>query len=663
MAAAWVLYFSNDSLGKGKKIGLASLRFLSISLIGFLLLSPFFKSIERITEKPILVYIQDESSSMVSTKDSDNVKSFLNTELPEKLKLLEDKYQIKSIYFDRDINNEPQSFKGLESNLSLAIKEARQRFYNQNVGAAILLSDGIYNRGINPVYESGESSFPIFTVGVGDSALQKDMFIQGIVHNEISYLNNSFPVEVKIRARDLAGEVSKLMIKDQRGRLVFQKNIKISQSNDFQNIELFISPDSIGLQSFNISLVPIETEVETRNNYRSFSIEVVDNRKKILILASSPHPDIAAIHSALKNFEKYELEVVLEKEYDLNQKAPDLYILHSPSASILNKLYKNKTPYWIFFGNGTSPPAFSKLTSIGNRAQGFETVQSYSNSSFNLFNLDEDWADFSKKLPPIQSPFGKVTSKNKLEPLFFKKIKRIESGEPLWFFMDKDERRSSVFFGQGIWKWRIYNYRQNSNFILFDDLVASTVQYLTSKSEDERFKVDMDNVFNINSSISVNARLYNQSLELTNAPEVELEIKSADGQNYNFTIGKTAYAYKSNLGKLPKGDYRYTASTKLSDEDFVRKGSFSIKQSDLEQLDLVARPNVLRKLSLETGGKFYLPNEMDKLIAELNSNNSAKAIQREETNISSVLNKKWIFFTLLILLGLEWGLRKFFGKY
>lgn len=663
LAAGWILYFSNKSLSTAKKIALASLRFFTFFILSTLLLSPFFNSKERITEKPILIFIQDESSSLVSNQDSVEVQDFLKNGIPEKLKLLNDKYQVKSIYFDKDVSSESNSSKGSESNISTAVKEAKQRFYNQNVGAAILLSDGIFNRGINPVYESQGASFPIFTLGLGDTSLRKDLLIQGLVHNEISYLNNSFPVEVKIRARDLKGKETFLRIKDDRGNQVFQKSIKIEQTNEFLNIELFINPDSIGLQNYYLSLIPIEEEVEKRNNYRSFSIEVVDNRKKVLILGSSPHPDIAALNSALKNYEKYEVEVDLERNYLLDQKPPDLYILHSPSASVLNKMAKQNTPYWIIYGDATGQTAFDKLTGIRMGERSFENVLSYSNSAFNLFNLNEDWSEFSKKLPPLQSPFGKTVIKKSIEPLFYKKIKRIESGEPLWFFSNEGNRRSSIIFGQGIWNWRIYNYRQHSNFILFDELVASTVQYLTSKTEDERFRVDIEPIYSINSTISINARLYNQSLELTNEPEVELEIKSKKGQTYSFALGKTGYGYKSNIGKLPKGDYNWQANTNLGDDEFKRKGAFSVKKSDLEQIDLVARHDVLRQISKETGGSFYKQKDLDSLIEGLNQSNSAKAIQREETNISSLLNKKWIFFTLLILLSLEWGFRKFYGKY
>ena len=191
--------------------------------------------------------------------------------------------------------------------------------------------------------------------------------------------------------------------------------------------------------------------------------------------------------------------------------------------------------------------------------------------------MDEEWATFSKKLPPIQSPFGKIRVNSPLDALFYKRIKRIESGEPLWFFSKDADKRTCIFLGEGIWNWRMYDFRQNSNFLLFDNLIASTVQYLTSKSEDERFRVDLDKKYNVNSQISIDARLYNESLELSNQAEVNIEIQSSEGQNYNYTLGKTALAYKSNIGKLAQGDYNWKAFAKLGEEEFS-KAPFQAQQ-------------------------------------------------------------------------------------
>lgn len=664
IAAVWVLYYTDKSFSKAKKWTLALLRFFLLTLIGFLLLSPLLKVSERVAEKPLLIWLTDQSSSMISNADSLEVKRILAEEIGINQKELVEKYNLRKLNFSRNVfADERDALSGTETNISKAIQEAQQRFYNENVAAAVLLSDGIFNRGSNPVYEIENSPFPYYVIGFGDTNVRKDLFIENLVHNEITYLNNSFPLEINIRARQLNSEQSRVRVLDENNRVVFNNEFSIESDNYYQKFEIFLNPDSVGVRKYRVFVEAVEGEIQKNNNYRSFTIEVVDNRKKVLVLGSSPHPDMAAISSAISSFEKYELTTALEQDYNFEDTDVDLYILHQPGQSVLQQMQSSSKPFWIIYGQSVNPSSFNQLSGIrlGNRA--FENIQTYSNSSFNLFSLNEDLSDFVLKLPPLQSPFGKVNISRTFQPLLLKRIRRVESGEYLWFFGNKDNRRSAYTMGTGIWQWRMFNYRMESNFELFDELIAQSVQYLTTKPEDQRFIVESENEYDKNTDVVFNARLYNLSLELNNEPDVELKIRSEEGDEYDFTFGRSSYAYRLNAGSLGAGNYSWTAKTSLGDENFERSGAFRVISSELEQTDLLARHDLLRQISQSSEGKFYKSDQLNLLTADLLNNDSAKSIQRLETNISSLLNKKWIFFILLLLLASEWGLRRYFGKY
>src|SRR5207244_30183 len=72
-AYAFVLYGNDTSLNEVhpwlKKM-MAVLRFLLVSLLAFLLLSPLIKNISYEKEKPIVIIAQDNSESIVVNKDS-----------------------------------------------------------------------------------------------------------------------------------------------------------------------------------------------------------------------------------------------------------------------------------------------------------------------------------------------------------------------------------------------------------------------------------------------------------------------------------------------------------------------------------------------------------------------------------------------------------------
>jgi hypothetical protein len=78
--------------------------------------------------------------------------------------------------------------------------------------------------------------------------------------------------------------------------------------------------------------------------------------------------------------------------------------------------------------------------------------------------------------------------------------------------------------------------------------------------------------------------------------------------------------------------------------------------------NLTADFDLLRRLSANTGGKFYPASNFDALRAELQQHEATSVIHTEET-YASMINLKWVFWLLLFLATLEWGLRKFYGSY
>ena len=81
-----------------------------------------------------------------------------------------------------------------------------------------------------------------------------------------------------------------------------------------------------------------------QNNNQSFVIDVIDNREKVLILANTPHPDIAAIEQSISSTQTYEVEVALLNDFTKPLKPYSLIILHQITSlpqSIKNQIKTN----------------------------------------------------------------------------------------------------------------------------------------------------------------------------------------------------------------------------------------------------------------------------------------------------------------------------------
>ena len=134
---------------------LAAFRFLSVAAIAFFLLGPLLKSIEKTEEKPVIVFAQDNSESIVLNKDSSFIKNEYLSGFNQLLDEFSDDYDIVKYSFGETIERDGAiNFSDKQTDISLLMDEIYNRFSNRNLGAVLLSSDGIYNRGANPIYQS-----------------------------------------------------------------------------------------------------------------------------------------------------------------------------------------------------------------------------------------------------------------------------------------------------------------------------------------------------------------------------------------------------------------------------------------------------------------------------------------------------------------------------
>ncbi|MGZ4034571.1 MAG: hypothetical protein ACXVP4_06870, partial [Bacteroidia bacterium] len=139
---------------------MAVFRFLVVTILALLLLSPLLKTINRTVEKPVIIIAQDNSESIAVGKDS----AFYHTEYKQKLQnlinKLGDKYEVRSYTFADKIKElgttDSLKFNEKQTDISAFFDEVETRYSNRNVGAVIIATDGLYNKGANPVYSTNK---------------------------------------------------------------------------------------------------------------------------------------------------------------------------------------------------------------------------------------------------------------------------------------------------------------------------------------------------------------------------------------------------------------------------------------------------------------------------------------------------------------------------
>ncbi len=654
-----------------KKI-LFVLRFLSTSLIAFLLLSPLLKTKFTKEIKPTIVFLQDNSYSMKYAFKNMNVSNY-QKKIDALLGKLQDKYHVETHFFDEKISPyKTINYAGKETNIEHAIDQAYALYEHQNIAGIVLATDGIYNVGSNPIYHPLAINKPIFTIGLGDTTIQKDAAINNLLYPEFVYLGDNFNIQIEINANKLNGQNTVLEVLDNNNKIVLQQTININDENFVYNTNVTANANKSGILTYKVRLKLITGEIIKENNFDNAYIEVIDGRQKILLLYDVPHPDVKAFKNTIEQQKNYQIEVQQIDNFKQNFEAFDLVILHgipsnqsNTNLATLQNLMDSKQSILFVLSAQSNLSAFNQLQkniNINGSAINGNDVQILYQDLFSKFIFDKNHINILEQLPPLLAPFGKYNIKSNADILFKQKIGSIGTQNPLLAFFDENGKKTGILAAEGIWRWKLHEYLLNKNTNATDDLINKSVQYLTVKSDKRKFKISSNKkIYNNNERIWLDAQLYNESFILVNEPEVNLKIVDEQKKEYIFVFDKTINAYQLNVGTLPVGNYSAIAKTNYKNNKYEAVIQFSVRAVSLEYTNTQANFSLLKNLSAQSGGQFFLAQDVENLKIAIENNKAIHTTLQEQFSTKPLIDWKLFFGIIVLLLAIEWFVRKYNG--
>lgn len=647
-------------------------RFLSVLALSFFLLSPFIRIFSNYIEKPLIIIAQDNSSSILMCRDSSAYKGSYKTDIEKLIGRLSADYEVKTFSFgDKPEDKIKWTYNDRQTDISGLFNELKNKYTNRNVGALVLATDGIYNKGTNPACLTHDIRYPVYAITMGDTMAQKDLIVAKVNYNKISFLGNRFPVEINVEIRELPGISTKLNVFHE-GKIVFTKPVVSNSLSYKETITMQADAVKPGLQHFTVELVPVEGEISKSNNYKDVLIDVIDSKQKILILANSPHPDIGALRNALAVNQNLETDYFIADKFSGNLAMYNLIILHQlPSGTNsfskeLSLIVSKPIPVLFIIGGQSATDIINSLNlgiSIRQAKKAFDESQGFYNRQFTLFQVSAEMQDFIAKTPPLISPFGDYRYTDNQNVLFYQKISGITTNRPLVLFQVSGENKSGFIAGEGIWRWRIMDGAMHSNHELFDDLINKIAQFLALKVNKDNFIVNAKKVINENETVSFDAEVYNETFELINSEDVSLDITNSPGHKFSFLFEKSGNAYHLNAGALPVGDYNWAAKTAIGKKVYTKSGKFTIAPVNIEGENTIADFRLMNQLAALTNGKTFLPSETGKLYETVKSNPDIVPVSFSEKQMKELISMKWIFFLIISIISAEWFFRKYSGGY
>ena len=636
---------------------LAAIRFLTIFGILVLLINPIITRKSFEIEKTPLPIIIDNSNSIIDLKANETALYLF-----EKLNSnsdLQEKFDVGIYRFDTDFQASNQfDFKGKQSNFEEIAKNLKSIYKNKTF-PSILISDGNQTTG-NDYVTCFENKNPVYPIILGDTTTFFDLKIKQVNVNKYAFHKNKFPVEVFINYSGTKNCTSEFTI-SQGNTVLDKQTLSFSPSNKSAIVSVLLPASAVGLQIFKAKITSKNSEKNSYNNSKDFAVQILDQKTNIAIISETNHPDIGAIKRAIENNAQRKVSVFKPLEIKSLQDFSVL-IFYQPTASfqtVFEANLKANCNTWIITGTETDYEFLNQHQEDLSFKMSSQSEDYFADfkPDFNLFAIENIGFE---SFPPIKNSFGVITASKNTTVLLGSKIRNIATNAPLMAFAENQGKRTAFLLGENIWKWRLQSHVDNQNFDKFDVFIDKTIQFLATNNSKKSLIVTHENFYYSGESISLEAQYFNKNYEFDERSRLTISVTNkATKATKNFDFLKGNNNFKVNLDGLSAGKYDFRVIELNSNTTY--NGYFEVLDFDIEKQFVNPDLLKLKQLASKTNGFVVMPNQVDLLVKKLLEEKKYIPIQKAITKKTPLIDYKILLAILVMLLGIEWFVRKYNG--
>ncbi|WP_299527142.1 VWA domain-containing protein [uncultured Lutibacter sp.] len=657
LIAIFQYVFKNKEKGQ-LKYWLSFLRFLTYFSIFLLIINPSIKKITTEIVKPKLVVAVDNSTSIKYISQNTAIENLVN--LFKNNVGLNDKYSIEYYSFGKNVTVlDSLKFNENQTNISLPFEEF-SKLYKTESTPVVVITDGNQTVGNNVEFINYKS--PIFPFIIGDTTVFEDIYIHQLNVNKFTNINNKFPVEIFINYVG-TNSISKKLNIFHKGKIVHSKVLQFSKTSAIKTESFFLTAEENGIQYYTAKISALENEKNTINNSKSFSVNVIEEKSKILILTSIVHPDLGMLKKSIESNQQRLVTISNIKDFKGDLSDYQLIILNQPSnkfKAAFETINDKKQNYLIISGLSTDWNFLNKIQNNFSKNVIRQTENYLPVFNSNYASFLSDAIEFSN-FAPLEDQFGDVSFSIPYQALLFQQIGTIKTEKPLLATFENNNQRGAILLGENTWRWRMNSFTDSKTFEVFDGFISNLIQYLTSNEKNKRLSVYVDPIYYANEMLQISAIYLDKNFNFDARSKLWLSVSSKTtnfSKNIPFAALKSKFLVE--LSNLPSDEYSYSVA--VENQILSEKGSFKILPFEIEQQFTNANHKPLKILAAKTNGYVHYSNEEAKLIKNLTLDPRFKSIQKAKTVKTPLINWKWILGLILLSLSTEWFVRKYFGK-
>ncbi len=682
---------TNPIVHTGLRIILTVVRALALL---FLLLIIFETTLSFLFEKnnpPVLAVAIDNSASMTITDPngsrSEMVSTILNNDVQN---VLNKKFDVKYyalanglVPFDPQ-RGDTLNFLGDVTNIRQGLEKIKADNLTENLTNILLISDGSYNDGGNPVRYAAELGVPVHTIAIGSDEPVRDLVVTNVDANPFTYAEQTTPVQITIRNSGFDKITVPIELKQDNITLARQM-IDLPPSPSEHTVRLEYTPKTIGRQKLSVVVQNQAGERIFENNSRSFYVDVFKSKLQMLLCAGSVSPDVAFIKNILQN-DRYEVQSLVHKnngQFYEKQPSPaelaniDIFIfLDFPMRGVsqaflqnlLSTLTAKKQPVLIIPGYNTSLADLNRFAdfiplqtaSILPAGQQISAQLSPLGATHPVMQVTTDPLSSQsiwRELPPVFAPLVVRNLAPGSEVLAYARLDQQQRlVAPLVAIRTNGAHKSAAIFATQLWRWDFMMHGINRTDDVYSHLLDNMIRWLETNRSESLVRVSMEKTqYSYGDPIDMKIDIFDENLNSVDDADVHITLQR-DGASQDFSAQAQGDGIYSAFLQAPQpGDYKAGVSATLNG---IRLGEetvlFSVGEYSAELTDIQAQPTVLQSLSNATGGQFAVADSSAWLFNVMHGEKTVTPISME----NELWNNKIILVLILFLLTLEWFIRK-----
>ncbi len=696
LATAAAIFFYRHTLppvSRARRIILTVLRSLVLSLLALLLCEPLIRLTSTSTHPPVIALLVDDSKSMTIVDHRGNRDSTLHALLSQPVfSRLAGRADVRAYAFGSKLRriafpgNDTLSLNDDATDISGALEALHAESQRARIDAAILLTDGSYTLGENPLHDAEQLGIPLYTVGIGDSSMQKDLLISAVAANTLVYSGTRAPVDVTVKSSGFGGERVEVVLSD-GSKDLDHSALTLEQGNREYAVELSYIPEGEGTHRYTVRVSSLPGELTTANNRRSFLARIMKSKLRVLIVASSPSTDLTVLRQTIAEEKNFSVT-----SYTANgnggfyegaltpariDSADCIALLGIPSASVppatiqmlAQRITAGNKPILIIGGRSADYRLLSPLAELypftvqqSSPTEQLIYVQPAEGQRDNpVLNLGpsqgiEGW----KHLPPIFKTNTIFRAKPGATVLGFCRLQQVVLQEPLIVSRKETRLKSLAVLGYGVWRWRLMAQDDPSTAQLYSSFIVNGIKWLTTVEDTRPVKITTTKEsFSQGEPVQFVGQVYDASARPVDNAQVRVTARSG-GTVLEADLRPIGNGrYEGSLEGASQGDYAFTGTATLNGAALGEdKGRFSVGDLNLEFQDTRMNAELLRQLADRSGGRYLEPNQINSLDEALTSQASfAPNVLHQQQEIE-VWNWRTVLIILIVLLAVEWFLRK-----